>query len=143
MLPLNPFITWLMSPLSQWSLTSLQHKLIAGAAGAGTAWYLHKYRQWPTWKVAVTSVGVAYGVSLLLHTLDRFSAPALAAPIAAPAQMPPMTYPFEEPQVKTNQGASTFTPAAAASSDPYPTESAPANDYDVDEGMAGDEGIFD
>jgi hypothetical protein len=139
-----------MSPLAEWHVVSLQHKLAVGTAGAGAAWYFHKYLQWPTWKVALGAFGVAYGTSVVLNAARRFSVP-LGLP--AVASMPPTQFVAGQPVYSS--------PVSVPPGTPQPTFSDPGAfkpqdfnapldlgvqnkkvEMDVEEGFAGDDGIF-
>lgn len=98
---MNGFVNWLMSPLSEWHLRSLSHKVAVGAVGAGVAWAVHRGKQ-PTWLVVLSAIGSAYAASMLLNAADRFKAlPPMSmpqVPVQPTQPMPPMPPPkVEEP----------------------------------------------
>lgn len=108
---MNGFVSWLMSPLSEWPTTSLQSKLLAGAVGAGLAYWLTK-KKCPTWQVVLFSLLAAYGTSMVCNAASRFNAlpalqtlppmlPVVTNPGFAPPPPPSIVYGSTEP-VKTD-----------------------------------------
>jgi hypothetical protein len=118
---MNGFIRWLMSPLSEWSLQAIQHKLLVGAVGAGMAYWLYR-KQLPTWQIVLYALAAAYGTSMILNAAQRFSAlqPVAQVPLL-PAGLQPVA---------------TGLPAAA------PQTLAPVADEKKEEGLGDDQGIF-
>jgi hypothetical protein len=95
----NAFIQWLSSPLSEWHIASLQHKLVVGAVGAGVGYYLWKYKKVSGWKLALYSLLAAYGTSAVLHAAKRFEVPTLPPGVQVPPTFPqsvPMTAPIQQ-----------------------------------------------
>jgi len=138
---MNPFVKFLMSPLGEWHVATLGHKIFVGAAGAGMFGYLHKYQsKWPMWKKALASAGTAYGVSVLLHAVSRFGTPTPPAglPPAAPAppQVPQPIVPIGGPPGMT---APMAPPMSSAPLD-LNSEAPPKMELE-DESLSG-EGIF-
>lgn len=99
---MNPFVKWLMSPVSEWQHATIGHKLFVGASGASLFWYLYKYKSgWPLWQRALASLGAAYGVSIVLNSVSRFAVPSNALPMGAPApQMPMQQQQYVDPSKK-------------------------------------------
>jgi hypothetical protein len=136
---MNPFVKWLMSPLSEWHLAMLQHKLFVGASGAAMFYYLHKHRKaWPLWKSGLAAFGTAYGVSMLLHAVRRFDPALPAAEMHKLPQQPAPEYvpvgpaaPLSKDQPKPNQPLDMQNQAPP-----------PVMDTESD-GLSGAEGIFD
>lgn len=137
---MNGFVQWLLSPLSEWHTKSLNHKLLIGLAGAGVAYYLHKYKDLPTWQLVLYSLAAAYGTSLILNGAAKFNGAALPAPVAAPA-LPAQAYSdvlAQAAQDSTTQGL--MAPGADVFQQPVsPTEEITMTDG-LDEGE--DSGIF-
>lgn len=90
---MNAFIKWLGSPLSEYHLASLQHKLLSAAVGGGIAYLLYQ-RKLPTWQIVLYSLAAAYGTSAILHAASRFEPtipPPSLQPMQPAQQMPPQT----------------------------------------------------
>lgn len=77
-----------LSPVQRWQQASLTHKVIAVAAGAGMAWWLHK-KGMDDLAVAAAGLGAAYGASALMHYPQVMtSAPTAAAAPVSPQALP-------------------------------------------------------
>jgi hypothetical protein len=140
---MNAFLKWLGSPLSQWHVASLQHKLLIAAAGAGAGYYLYQKKpDWPKWKVGLCAAGAAYGASMILHAAGQFAAPALTgAPAPAPLPYVPGTMPAPAPVMPSGTGP---MPSGAAPAPP-PSMVSEGDDMVDDDGMGDDgddDGIF-
>ena len=136
---MNPFVKWLMSPLSEWHIAMLQHKLFVGASGAAMFYYLHKHREkWPLWKVGLASFGTAYGVSMLLHAVRRFEPALPAAGMQQLPQQPVPEYAPAGPAAEMPQDQSKLDQPLDMQNQAPP----PVMDTESD-GMSGGDGIFD
>lgn len=77
-----------LSPIQRWQQASLTHKVLAVAAGAGMAWWLHN-KGMDDLAVAAAGVGAAYGASALMHYPQVMT----AAPVAGAAPVSPQALP--------------------------------------------------
>lgn len=121
---MNGFVAWLMSPLSEWYVESLAHKLFVGVVGAGVAWYLHS-KKLPTWQIVLYALGAAYATSMVLNASRRFVA--LPGSTAMP-MLPAAT------QILPQQGAGYPTQTLE------PTQAASAPVADEKKDLSGEDG---
>jgi len=104
----SSLIPWLFAPLSRWHLASPVHKLVAVAAGAGVAYYVHTKRGWAPWQVTAAGVGTAYTTSLALHTaalVHASIAQAQAQAVLAAAPQAKAALPAQEAQPEAQEAA--------------------------------------
>jgi hypothetical protein len=106
-----------MSPIQRWQQASLMHKVIAAAAGAGMAWWLHN-KGMDDLAVAAAALGTAYGTSALMH----YPAVSQAAPAPQQAVMHPQALPAAQVNSMAARAQAALTSAPAA----LPGTSAPA-----------------